>query len=64
MVLFFAKYAIGVAIAYAVLDRQMLFAIDVAVSGVSAGYFAGWLLRFSQRYRSGAVPAASLQGRS
>lgn len=55
MVLFFAKYAIGVAIGYALLDGQALYPLDVAVSGVSAGYFIGWLLRFAQRYRRGAV---------
>lgn len=56
MVLFFAKYAVGVAIAYAVFDTQILYAFDVAVSGVSLGYFAGWLLRFGQRYRGRAIP--------
>lgn len=57
MVLFFAKYAVGVAIAYAVLEMQVLYALDVAVSGVSVGYFVGWLLRFGQRYRSVSIPA-------
>lgn len=57
MVLFFAKYAIGVAIAFAALDRPVLYALDVTVSGVSVGYFAGWLLRFRQRYRRGVVAA-------
>ncbi len=57
MVLFFAKYATGVAIGFAAFDLQSLYAIDVAVSGVSAGYFAGWLLRFNQRYRGSAVAA-------
>lgn len=51
MALFFAKYAIGIAIAYAVLDAQTLYALDVIISGISLGYFAGWLLRFTQRYR-------------
>lgn len=51
MVLFFSKYAIGVAIAQATFDAQILYALDVTVSGVSLGYFVGWLLRFGQRYR-------------
>jgi hypothetical protein len=57
MVLFFAKYTVAVAIAYAAFDRQVLYALDVAVSGVSVGYFAGWTLRFGQRYRRHAMPA-------
>lgn len=57
MVLFFAKYALGIAIGFAILDRQVLYALDVAVSGVSVGYFAGWLLRFRQRYRRGVLAA-------
>jgi hypothetical protein len=57
MSLFFAKYVIGIAIGFAVFERQALYPFDVAVSGVSVGYFAGWLLRFGQRYRRGAVPA-------
>lgn len=59
MVLFFAKYTIGIAIAYAAFDRHVLYAVDVAVSGVSVGYFAGWLLRFGQRYRRVAATAAA-----
>jgi hypothetical protein len=59
MALFFAKYTIGVAIAYAAFDRQILYTLDVAVSGVSVGYFAGWLLRFGQRYRHVAATAAA-----
>lgn len=57
MTLFFAKYAIGIAIAYAAFDRPLLYALDVAVSGLSLGYFLGWLLRFGQRYRRSAIPA-------
>lgn len=51
MTLFFSKYAIGVAIAQTAFDLQTLYALDVAVSGISLGYFTGWLLRFAQRYR-------------
>lgn len=56
-VLFFSKYAIGIAIAYAAFGMEVLYPLDVAVSGVSAGYFAGWLMRFAQRYRRGVVAA-------
>jgi hypothetical protein len=58
MVLFFAKYAIGVAIAQAATEQQTLYSLDVAVSGISLGYFAGWLLRFAQRYRRAVVAVA------
>ncbi|MFN4164258.1 MAG: DUF6622 family protein [Ferrovibrio sp.] len=57
MVLFFAKYAIGISIGFGLSDPMTLYPVDVAVSGVSAGYFIGWLLRFAQRYRKGAIPA-------
>jgi hypothetical protein len=60
MALFFAKYAIGIAIAQAVLDLQTLYALDVAISGVSLGYFVGWLLRFGQRYRQPGTATASV----
>jgi hypothetical protein len=59
MVLFFAKYAIGVAIAQSAADMQTLYALDVTVSGISLGYFAGWLLRFTQRYRRSQAAAVS-----
>lgn len=59
MVLFFAKYAIGVAIAEAALDTQTLYSLDVAVSGLSLGYFSGWLLRFGQRYRHAQTAVAN-----
>lgn len=59
MVLFFAKYAISVAIAQSAANLQMLYAFDVAVSGISLGYFAGWLLRFAQRYRRAQAVAVS-----
>lgn len=58
MVLFFSKYAVGVAVAQRAADLQTLYAVDVAVSGISLGYFAGWLLRFAQRYRQSRAAAA------
>lgn len=53
--LFFAQYAVAVAIAQAAFDIDTLYALDVVISGVSLGYFAGRLLRFSQRYRRAKV---------
>ena len=40
--------------------RRDLALFYVGVSGLTAGYFAAWLLRFGLRYRNGAtIPTAS-----
>lgn len=59
MVLFFSKYAIGVAIAQTAFDIHTLYTLDVGVSGISLGYFTGWLLRFAQRYRRAQAAVAA-----
>lgn len=51
MVLFGAKYAVGLAIGYSLFARESLYVVDVAISGVSAGYFIGWVARLAERYR-------------
>jgi hypothetical protein len=62
--LFVAKYAIAVATALHAATPQSLAFSDMAVSGLGAGYFAGWLLRLVLAYRrdpalaSSASPAA------
>ncbi|MGY4155485.1 hypothetical protein ACVINW_001327 [Bradyrhizobium sp. USDA 4461] len=64
MILFFAKYSIGIALAYGLYDRQVLYPLDAVISGISAGYFVGWLLRFTQRYRQAAGDARLMSASS
>jgi hypothetical protein len=56
VVIFFARYGIAVAMAFATTpgDRSWLIACDVAVSGLAAGYFVGWIGRVGRAHRSGA----------
>jgi hypothetical protein len=51
LLIFSAKYAIGVAIAMAPGASADLAIWDIAISGLSAGYFAGWLTRLALAYR-------------
>jgi hypothetical protein len=51
LLIFFAKYGIGVAIALAPAMRSEFAILDVAVSGASAGYFLAWVIRFASLYR-------------
>lgn len=52
LVIFVAKYCLAAAVAIAPVYSGSLFLWDISVSGLAAGYFIGWLLRFSARYRS------------
>ena len=52
LAIFCAKYGIAVALATHAVVRSDLLPWDFAISGVSAGYFAGWLVRFALAYRS------------
>jgi hypothetical protein len=52
LLIFSAKYGLGVAIALAPAWHADLAICDLAVSGASAGYFLGWLARFLSAYRS------------
>jgi hypothetical protein len=56
VVIFIARYGIAVATAFATTsgDRAWLIACDVAVSGLAAGYFLGWIGRVGRARRSGA----------
>jgi hypothetical protein len=56
VVIFVARYGIAVATAFASTpsDRAWLIACDVAVSGLAAGYFLGWIGRVARARRSGA----------
>jgi len=50
LAIFAAKYAIGVASALSPEARSHLAFWDIAVSGLSAGYFLGWLVRLGMTY--------------
>jgi hypothetical protein len=54
MIIFLAKYGLAVAMATHPAAAQ-LHLWDMAVSGMGAGYFAGWTFRFLARYRQDAV---------
>ncbi len=51
LVIFGAKYGLAVAAGIQPALRQPLTPWEFAVSGASAGYFLGWLLRFAWAYR-------------
>jgi hypothetical protein len=49
--IFIAKYGLAVAAALAPARRDQLVLWDIAISGLSAGYFLGWLARLVVKYR-------------
>jgi hypothetical protein len=51
LAIFGAKYGLAVAAAMTPAARDHLALWDIAVSGLSAGYFLGWLGRFAAAYR-------------
>ena len=51
LVIFAAKYGLAAAMAIAPAARGELIFWDVGVSGLTAGYFLGWLVRFALKYR-------------
>lgn len=51
--IFAAHYALNVAAALRP-DQHEIMQVDMALSGVFAGFFLGWLIRFVQRYRESA----------
>lgn len=52
-VIFFAHYALNVAAAFHP-GRPGIIQADMAISGLFAGFFLGWLIRFVQNYRASA----------
>ena len=52
LAIFLAKYCLAVAMAIAPARQPALAHWDVAVSGIGAGYFVGWLIRFARKYRA------------
>jgi hypothetical protein len=63
LLIFSAKYGLAVAVAIVPASHSDLAVWDIAVSGASAGYFLGWLMRFASTYRrtSDQNPAAQMQ---
>ncbi len=52
LLIFGAKYGLAVAMAVAPAQQASLALWDLGVSGLSAGYFVGWLLKFALHYRA------------
>jgi hypothetical protein len=62
VVIFAAKYCLAAAMAIAPASRAGLLWWDVGVSGLAAGYFLCWLVRFAVKYRATAeLPAIAGQ---
>ena len=59
LAIFLVKYCLGVAAVLAPAWHGQLAYWDIAVSGLSAGYFMGFLLRFAIKYRSVTQPQAA-----
>jgi hypothetical protein len=57
--IFLAKYVLAAASAVAPALQSRLSPWDIAVSGLSAGYFIGWLIRFALKYRAGSQTRAA-----
>jgi hypothetical protein len=64
LLIFFAKYGLGVASTVAPALRPELALLDVAVSGASAGYFLAWMIRFASVYRRSVSPDLAAEARS
>jgi hypothetical protein len=58
LLIFFAKYALTAAMAVAPAHQVTLLPFDIGVSGLSAGYFIGWLLLLALKFREGSRQAA------
>jgi hypothetical protein len=56
LLIFAAKYCLTAAMAVAPALQFALSPWDIGVSGLSAGYFIGWLVRFAIRYREAPQP--------
>jgi hypothetical protein len=57
MLIFFAKYGLSVAAVLVPAQQHNIAIWDIAVSGVSAGYFLGWLAILGLVYRRATRPA-------
>jgi len=56
LAIFCVKYVLAAAIAIAPDHRDPLLLCNLGVSGLMAGYFVGWLVRFALKYRMAAEP--------
>ena len=59
LAIFLARYGLAVAAALAPAARDRLVLWDLAVSGLSAGYFLGWLGVLVRHYRRAPLPAGA-----
>ncbi len=57
--IFLVKYGLTAATAVAPALQGTLSPWDIAVSGLTAGYFIGWAARFALKYRAGRQPQAA-----
>lgn len=53
LLIFAAHYVLNIAAALHA-DRHPIIQVDMAISGLVAGFFLGWLIRFVQHYRESA----------
>ena len=56
LLIFLAKYALTAAMAVVPALQAALVPWDIGVSGLSAGYFIGWLLLLALKFREGSNP--------
>ncbi len=63
LTIFTVKYALGVALALAPAWRGDIALWSIGVSGLSAGYFAAWVMRLALQYRAAGQPAVAAQPR-
>ena len=63
LTIFMVKYALGVAMAMAPAWRGDIALLSIGVSGLSAGYFAAWVMRLALRYRAAGQPEIAAQYR-
>jgi hypothetical protein len=56
LAIFVARYGLGATMVVAPALQSSLTPWDIAVSGLSAGYFIGWVARFATKYRTGRPP--------
>jgi hypothetical protein len=61
LLFFFARYGLGVAVVMMPASRSDIALWNIAVSGLSAGYFFGWLARLTAIYRRATKPDLAAQ---